>query len=247
MNVSLSIKNRLGIFAAFVVGMRTLKYEVSDYDSIEKIRFFVRRVEENPYDYVFKQDVIEGSKLIVSETRKDINTYTGDLFGHSDLKIFKKITDKIEIQDNILNKINPNIDENTIGMHIRLTDMNTMHFEHGRFYFDDFKKKLEHVLEVEGKNKIFVASDNCESIKKLEQDFDIIYNDVSKTRNKIEEDKNRQYNRKLADNFYKKEFWEESFLEMLSLSRCGYLVTRISNLNNSSIMFARNLKKVYTL
>lgn len=33
------------------------------------------------------------------------------------------------------------------------------------------------------------------------------------------------------------EFWVDSFLDMLSLSKCGDIICRVSNLNNASISF----------
>ena len=60
---------------------------------------------------------------------------------------------------------------------------------YGNFYFDDFKRKLEFVLKKEEKNKIFVASDNNESIGKLQKNFDIIHYNNIRNRSNIENNK----------------------------------------------------------
>ena len=38
------------------------------------------------------------------------------------------------------------------------------------------------------------------------------------------------------------DFWIDTFLEMLSLSKCNTLIYRVSNLNNASVLFSQAIK-----
>ena len=113
-----------------------------------------------------------------------------------------------------------------------MTDMNTCHAKHyNTFTFDDFVKAIE---EVRGEyDNIFVACDNEESLQKLP--WPVIYNDVIRYPH---EACDTEF---LTDYYYKEighpRIWYDSFLEMVSLSRCGGMIYRTSSLNWASMCF----------
>ena len=57
----------------------------------------------------------------------------------------------------------------TLGVHMRLTDMNRCHQNYGNVFFEDYKAKIDQILGKHQIDKIFVASDNHESIDKLKK------------------------------------------------------------------------------
>ena len=248
MNIELGIINKVGIFGRFVIGMRSLMASNQKIDDIENLYFYVQEREENPFDWVFDQTKMENpDKKIISTINPRLNTYK-NLFGDKELLKLRRALRDVKIKDSLLERINPDIDEKTIGIHIRLTDMNVFHgHQHGNFLYGDFRNKLVNVMKTGQYDKIYVASDNDESIEKLKKEFDIIYYDGLINRSPTESE-GRQYNKRLKNNHYTQQYWEESYLEMLSLARCGGMITRLSNLNNAAIMFSReNLKHVYGL
>ena len=48
-------------------------------------------------------------------------------------------------------------------------------------------------------------------------------------------------------NMHREFFWVDSFVDMLSLSRCGILLYKLSNLNNTSLFFSKTLTKFYKI
>lgn len=155
---------------------------------------------------------------------------------------YKDIISKFEFKDELLDKIKTyqeklNITEKTIGVHIRLTDMNIHHVnDYGYSNFDNY-------LEYFNKDDdFFVSSDNKESLEKLVD----IYGDKIKyvpnfIRGKTEIENTYELQ---LNNFKNCFFWEEAFIEMLLLSKCGSLICRASNLANASIIHSNTIKNI---
>jgi len=158
-----------------------------------------------------------------------------------------------KLKSNIFSKINDyvvgkNINENTLGLHIRLTDMNVIHgSQHGSKTYEDFIKKVMEVLQKNRNiNNIFISSDNHESILKVCSDLpDIEINYISEfVRCEKEDSDNLQLQiENLKDNNY----CINTFIEIYLLSKCGYLVHRISGYSLCSILYSNTLKKTYLI
>ena len=136
------------------------------------------------------------------------------------------------------------IDQNTLGVHLRLCDMNIEHgTDYGYFTFEDYVKKIKQELDYN--TKIFVASDNNESIKKLQTLFG---NRILYVPELIRAEKEVENSIKLQlDNFRKDRFWREAFIEMLLLSKCSKLICRTSNLANMAILSSNTIQKIIML
>jgi Alpha-(1,6)-fucosyltransferase N- and catalytic domains len=135
------------------------------------------------------------------------------------------------------------IDQNTVGVHIRLCDMNIAHgVDYGVASYDDYKKLLDEIM-VDVKVKLFVASDNYESIEKLKKDYGeerIVYvEDMLRGATEIENTGNLQ-----SQNLSTKRLWEEAFLDMILLSKCSQLICRTSNVVNISILFSDTIQNI---
>ena len=167
-----------------------------------------------------------------------------------DILLLRKLARKLKFNKRIKKLIKneeSKIDfKNSLGVHIRLTDMNGIHPEHGEVNFNDFTKNINLVLEEHPEiNTIFVASDNNESINKLA----IRYKDRVKfidNLNRCETESGDSYKLQL-ENYHKEEFWEHSFLDMMMLSKCKYLLHRTSNVANAALVFSDTIIKNYNI
>ena len=155
---------------------------------------------------------------------------------------YKNVVSKFNFKDDLLDKIKIlqeqlNITEKTIGVHVRLTDMNIHHVnDYGSSNFDDYLKYFNEY------DDFFVASDNKESLNKLVD----IFGDKIKYVPNIIRGETKKENTSLLQltNFKNNIFWEEAFIEMFLLSKCGSLICRASNLTNAAIVHSDTIKNI---
>jgi hypothetical protein len=246
-----------GPFSQFMVALQSINdVHKNDLDKIDNIYIDTDMVSINPFNYVLEQNSEMLFDSIVNcreshhrrEQNKGILEYT-DLFNinNGDLENLKKIIKKIKIKNTVTDKLNT-LNDRTLGVHIRLTDMNSIHPIHGIFTINDYISKIKTVLKGDPTlNNIFISSDNDESISKIISIFSnhtITYNTVSNRSVKEDDTSYMSYQTK---SFSSEMFWVDSFLEMLSLSLCDELIYRVSNLNNSSVIFSEKIKKTHKL
>jgi len=164
---------------------------------------------------------------------------------------YQKVITKLKFQPEVYNKLNSlpvtsQITNTTLGVHVRLTSMNMLHGDqYQNISLDEYKRCIAHEFETGKYSNIFVASDNHESIYKLQAYFGdlIIYHD-NFLRYKTETfssffDCLAEY-----DWFYQKRFWQEAMAEVMSLSRVGALICRESNLSNMAIVLSNSMNKI---
>jgi hypothetical protein len=240
-----------GIFSILLLGLMA----AMEYNNISEFTI------EDPYDVAKYVSSFEYTNYI-NYTPKNIYS---DLLNIRNIKIKnfdlgKEILKKLKLNQDLLKQLqnyvnNFEIDNQTLGIHIRLTDMN-FHHNYSRLTTDDYIKKTEFVLNENPSIKnIFIASDNHESIDELKKHFsnekinfveNIFRSDVSILDNK-------KFMNKIL--FYlnhtnieiKKKFIYDTFLDMLCLSKCGYLIYRISNVANFALLYSDSIEKIYKL
>jgi hypothetical protein len=156
-----------------------------------------------------------------------------------------EVVNKLKINNELLKKVDYYVDkfginESTVGVHIRLTDMNIIHErDYGVLSFENFNSQLN------SDTKYFISSDNRESINKLKELYvDNINYVEDMIRCEFEGDNSTSLQ---LDNFRNPQLWIESFLEMLLLSKCGTLICRSSNLSNASIINSKTIKNIIRL
>ena len=143
-------------------------------------------------------------------------------------------------------KTNFKIDENTLAIHIRLTDMNIYHaHQYGYRAFDDFCTHIDKMLtKYQNINSIYVCSDNNESISELiskYSNYTIHY--VSDTHRVEKEDSNNYAD--FFQNFNSVENIETKlFTELLVASSCSYFICRISDFANFAILYSNTFKEI---
>ena len=142
------------------------------------------------------------------------------------------------------------INENTLAIHIRLTDMNIWHAnDHGIYNFDTYKSKIDAMLSMyKNIDSIYIASDNIESITKLIK----LYNNKYKVyyikdsyRVLYESDDNYKYQIESINKY--NDFHIKGFIEMLVASRCTYFIYRISDYSNFCILFSDTIKHIESI
>jgi hypothetical protein len=143
-----------------------------------------------------------------------------------------------------------NIDENTLGVHLRLTDLNDVHsFELGKLTIDTYIDAIKNVLKLHPNiNKIFVASEIYESIDILKQHFSIPILHVSTIERSSESINSTTSFLKDQIKLMKNPlYWRDVFLDVFLLSNCKYLLGRVSNIPNTAIILSDTIEKYYCL
>jgi len=236
-----------GVFSKFMYVVQNAQIINPDFESlyIENIDGRSLINEENIFNNIFDQKIEDNQ---VSHNCVAVHSYSkfSPIELSQNLNDYKKIVSKLKFTENFNKKFNSyleqlNIDENYIGVHIRLCDMNIHHGDaYGTLVFEDFLNEIQKIKE-DGK-KIFVASDNNESLYKLKSLYndDIVYADGF-LRGEIETEDTLILQ---ANHFKDVRLWEEAFIEMLLLSKCGTLICRSSNVNNTAVIYSNTLKKI---
>ena len=184
----------------------------------------------NKIDYKFK---------LVNSSCVDKVNY-GKLFLNNDYRnIFSKIKFNKELYTDILN-----IKDNTLGVHFRTTDNNVCHNAKTPVYYKDYKKKIDEIIKNKKIDKIFVASDNKESISKLKKDFNL---EILSYNNQTIRDFENSIEQRFGDSFYNTRLnYIESFKDIITLSKCHFLLFTYSNFPNLAILLSENnLEKNY--
>jgi hypothetical protein len=129
------------------------------------------------------------------------------------------------------------------------------HHNYSRLTTDDYIKKTELVLNENPSIKnIFIASDNHESIDEFKKHFfnkkinfieNVFRSDISISDTKFTDEMLFHLNHKNTE--IKKKFIYDSFLDMLCLSKSGYLIHRISNVANFALLYSDSIEKIYKL
>jgi hypothetical protein len=243
--------NAGGIFSKFMNVIQNINKTNINFDSVYINNIDDRSLigDDNIFDSIFDQTKDESLPSITCVYQGGTYSKSFPIESSKNLGNYKKIINQLKFKSDLNDKIDYylgkyKVDENYLGVHIRLCDMNIYHYrDYGILYYEDF---LEAIKKEKGPNtKIFLASDNKESIEKLKQEFgdDLIYiEDFLRGETESEDTMELQLN-----NFKNKRLWEEAFIEMILLSKCSKLICRTSNLNNVSIIYSDTIKEVIRL
>lgn len=242
-----------GVFSKFIFGLKNAILHESDsyYFNVTD----TTRTNSDIFNSVLNQTLmsdnnIESDILIKEVDCQHLGNYSkfNPIEFSPNLPKYKEIIKKIELNKELLEKVKFyqdqfNIDESTVGVHVRLTDMNIVHGnDYGFLSFEDFKSQMKPDV------KYFVASDNYESLKKLKDLYGDNINYVDGLiRAKLETDDTSTMFLNNPVVFKNKQFWFESFLEMLLLSKCGKLICRTSDLSNVAIIYSDTIKEITRL
>lgn len=166
------------------------------------------------------------------------------------LSHYKSVLSKIHIKNEITNKVinfcnSLSIGERTLGVHVRMTTM-TLHANYKQITHENYCDTIDKCLESGKYDNMYVATDNVESLVKMESRYgNYIRYYPNLLRLPTENISNRGEWSWEYDMFFYKKYWQESFLECMTLSKCGGLVCRDSNFSNMAIVFSDSIKNVY--
>lgn len=165
---------------------------------------------------------------------------------------YKRTLQKIKIKNSIHNTVNNFCKENaigshTLGVHVRMTSMviHTRRPDEVDVSWEKYYNAIDYELNTGNYGNIFVASDNRESIDLLDRRYPNMvkcFPDMLRFPNILitnYSDWHWDY-----DQFFMKPWWEESFIETMTLARCGGMVCRESNLSNMAVVFSNSIKRV---
>jgi hypothetical protein len=205
----------------------------------------------NPFDYILDQTVREDYREYECGYMSSYNSKNHANYGRveesPEYTRLKEIASKLKYKEELLEIVSKYAKEFTkdiLGVHIRLSDMNNIHgSDYGIFTFDDYVNLIQQETNLE--TKIFVASDNTESIKKLQNLFKdrILFVD-GLIRGTTEDSDLSEIQ---INNIKNEAFWREAFLEMLLLSKCSKLICRTSSLANMAIISSNTIQKIIML
>lgn len=162
---------------------------------------------------------------------------------------YKRVVAKLKIQNEIRSRVDDlvklvNITPRILGVHVRLTTM-SVHSNYQPATIDDYIRTIRQELDTGKYDGIFVATDNVESLVKLEREFnDIIRYYPNLLRLPTENITNVAEWSWEYDMFFHKRFWQESFMECMTLAKCGGLICRDSNFSNMAVVFSNSIDKV---
>lgn len=249
-----------GIFSTFIIAIQSILKQVNDLENINNIYIeFDKNIENsrhhfhldnNIYNFVFEQSNDKIYDIIQGALYED-HIYPN--LAHIDQNILNKmrfIISKLKLKTTITNKINPEIDQNTLGVHIRVTDMRAIHPGYVENIIDknSYISKIEQIIsENTNINKIFVASDNDILLSELKEYFPNLISNTVSNRWHSQDDPNGSYAEYQYNQIANEQFWIDSFVEMYSLSKCGYLLYSTSNLSHASLFFSNTINKTYKL
>jgi len=162
---------------------------------------------------------------------------------------YQRVVKKLHIQNEITTRVDDlcqlvNINQDTLGVHVRLTTM-SVHTNYVPVTIEDYFDAVDRELETGNYNGLYVATDNVESLVKMEQRYaNVIRYYPNLLRLPTEEIKNVSEWSWEYDMFFRKQFWQESFMEAMTLARCGAMICRDSNFSNAAVVFSNTLKKI---
>ena len=227
-----------------------------DYEKKEKIK--------NPFEYYFEPKFILKDKMKSIDFPKNHWSMSFFEYGKINLQykeIYKKIKEKFfndyRIKNDILLFVNNFFETNfknsrVLGVHIRATDM--MATNNNQYKFDYYLMKINEIILNNKIDKIFIASDNNEYIKKIIETFNnkaIIYIENIERVNSVNDHRGAHDRINTEDEIYNNRKYhnylcgKEAIMDVLLLAKCNYLLRSYSSLSDCAIILNENIEKVY--
>jgi hypothetical protein len=199
--------------------------------------------------------VYDNSKIFENVVLNNDRRWFHNINNHPELlPLLKTIINKNTITDKLNTTVNDycslfDITENTLGVHIRLTDMNATHPEHGIFTIQCYIDKINKLINTHRNiNNIYLASDNIQSINHLKEYYKNIIK-ISYIEDNVRslyenDDCNYVINAMNNDNTIATPYHVEIMIEMLVLSKCSYFIHRVSDFANFAIIYSDTFKLI---
>lgn len=157
--------------------------------------------------------------------------------------IQKYVRVKKNIQEEVDSFIQKNFTENTLGVHIRLTDKNVCHIYHGEpetgtpVDLDLYKKHIEEYLNSNENSSVFLATDSKIGLDCMKSEFG---DKVFYMKDVIRSDGENSVHQGMSGNGIKKA--KNVVMDCLLLSKCNYMIKGISNVALCALFFNKELE-----
>lgn len=121
----------------------------------------------------------------------------------------------------------------------------SVHTNYRTITHEDYCKTIDAELATGDWDGLYVATDNVESLVKMEQRYGHIIRYYPNLYRLPTEHITERWQWSWEYNmFFFKRFWQESFMEAMTLARCGGMVCRDSNFSNAAIVFSNTLRRI---
>ena len=235
-NIIFNVNSQGGIFSKFMFYVYNYIYipepdniyiETSD-DRANKI--------ENPFNFIFQQNKLYNSRILNCGHLGN-KTKFDQIKNDTNFNRYRNAVSKLKFNEEFNSIINNNkwmVENDVLGVHVRVTDMNLIHSEYGLYNTEDYINKIKN-YPID--KKIFIASDNYESISLIKNEFGdrVLY--VKEMHRAEKENDNTYFFQE--NNLSEKFLWQEAFLDMILLSMCSSMIIRTSNLANVAMLYAK--------
>ena len=171
---------------------------------------------------------------------------------HADMPRIKRICQLNPIHPSIVEKVKYyvtqfGINENSLAIHVRMTDMNTVHIrDYGAVTIEHYQKIIDTMLNsYTNIDNIYITSDNTESIHTLHARYSDRYriNYVTDSYRRENENSENCDFQMYAINVIP-DFHIKAFVELLIASYCSYFIYRISDYSNFCILYSNTIKVI---
>lgn len=166
----------------------------------------------------------------------------------------RALNQNLSFHPTLLNRVNTlykdlNINENTLGVHLRLTDMNQIHSnEYEDVNFDTYVNSINETLITNPNiDKVFIASESHKLISQLNDILDIpviscpnikrINTDLGKIKCHTE----------TVDLWAYENYFQDVFIDIFLLSKCPRLIGRISGISLTALVLNPELHNNFKL
>lgn len=207
---------------------------------------------DNTYN---NEDVI---KLFFSENSKIEEENYHNIYSNIEYKLLSKKIRFSKYVNDTINKEISCLDNNTLGVHFRFTDMNASHSLYNQTNYDKYLIEILNFVKKYNITTIFIASDNNESIHKITNNIELknikfVYRDIKRYDKEkadnndmlwyLNPDKNSPH---LHLNNFKSKIFNindpnihfECIIDCILLSKCSSLIFTYSNVSNLSILLS---------
>ena len=163
---------------------------------------------------------------------------------------YKRVLNKLHVRSEIKSRVDDlvklvNINKRILGVHVRMTTM-TLHTNHMQVNMEDYYRTVDAALATGNYDGIYVATDNVQSLIDMERRYRrIIRYYPNLLRLPTEYIRNVDEFSWEYDMFFRKKFWQESFMECMTLAKCGGMVCRDSNFSNMAVVFSNTINEVF--
>tara|TARA_R110000796_G_scaffold61077_2_gene141418 strand:- start:59241 stop:60053 length:813 start_codon:yes stop_codon:yes gene_type:complete len=190
----------------------------------------------NFFDLILDQNKFVTGKLVTSR----IHPVYLDEFNEKK-EDYKRISKKYlrlnkDVESYVNNFINNNFNGKTLGVHVRMTDMNHHHPYLGQVKNNHYLDTISRVLSTGNYDKLFLASDNYESIDLIKEEYgDIVVHNETEFRAVESNVDSFHYHKNVWLNSPK--YYSDSFIDAVLLSNCDATIGRASLFNWGSQSF----------